>query len=91
MKKLLSVALCMLLSLTALAQSANLLSMARAELDKRGLSEAEVRTRLLENGIDVDSIPPSEYAYYQDRVLSILSQMEAEKRGTVAASTSTTG
>ncbi len=71
--------LCMVLSFTALAQSANMLSMARAELSKRGLNETEVRTRLLENGIDVDAISPSEYPAYQDRVLSILNQMQQEK------------
>lgn len=80
MKKLITVFLCALLSLMALAQPpANLLSMARAELNKRGLNETEVRVRLMENGIDVDAIPPSEYANYQDRVLSILNQMQAEK------------
>ena len=87
MKKIAMVFLCLLLSAVAFAQSANLLSMARAELDKRGLNEMEVRTRLLENGIDVDSIPPTEYANYQGRVLAILNQMQAEKNN-VAASTS---
>ena len=79
MKKFISVFLCALLSLAALAQSANMLSMARSELQKRGLNETEVRTRLLENGIDVDAISPSEYPAYQDRVLSILNQMQQEK------------
>ena len=79
MKKIVLAFLCMVLSLTALAQTANMMSMARAELQKRGLNEAEVRTRLLENGIDVDSIPPTDYPAYQDRVLSILNQMQAEK------------
>ncbi len=71
-----------------LAQSANLLSMARAELDKRGLTEAEVRARLLADGIDVDSIQPTEYANYQDRVLNILNQMQQEK---AAAKTANAG
>ena len=88
MKKIVSVLLCMLLTVVALAQSANLLSMARAELEKRGLNETEVRARLLENGIDVDSIPPSEYANYQGRVTAILNQMQAEKAGNVPASAS---
>ncbi len=86
MKKFISVLLCALISLTAFAQSANLLSMARAELQKRGLEEMEVRARLLENGIDVDAIPPTEYPNYQGRVLSILNQMQAEKAGNVPAS-----
>ena len=79
MKKIAMAILCAALSLAALAQSANMLSMARAELDKRGLNETEVRARLLENGIDVDSIQPTEYPAYQDRVLSILNQMQQEK------------
>ena len=64
MKKIVSVFLCALLSIAALAQPANLLSMARTELEKRGLNETEVRARLLENGIDVDSIQPTEYPAY---------------------------
>ena len=80
MKKIVTTLLCALIAVTALAQSANLLSMARAELDKRGLTEAEVRTRLLQNGIDVDSISPTEYPAYQDRVMKIINQMEEEKK-----------
>ena len=79
MKKIAMALLCALLSVAAYAQSANMLAMARAELDKRGLNETEVRARLLENGIDVDSIQPAEYPAYQDRVLSILNQMQQEK------------
>ena len=67
------------LPVAMLAQSASMMAMARAELEKRGLNETEVRARLLENGIDVDNIQPSEYANYQTRVLSILDQMQAEK------------
>ena len=81
MKKtiLLMLMLFALLPLTVLAQSPNMMSMARAELQKRGLDETEVRARLLEEGIDVDNIPPTEYANYQGRVTSILNQMQAEK------------
>ena len=39
MKRILMALTCILLSLTALAQSANMLSMARSELAKRGLDE----------------------------------------------------
>ena len=84
MKKILTAILCMTLSLSAFAQSANLLSMARSELTKRGLEESEVRTRLMEEGIDVDSIPPSEYASYQGRVMDIINRMQAEKAGLTA-------
>ncbi|MCR5409033.1 MAG: SLBB domain-containing protein [Bacteroidales bacterium] len=85
MKKILTAIACILLSLTALAQSANMLSLARAELAKRGLEENEVRTRLLEEGIDVDTIPPSEYPAYQTRVMEIINKMEAEKATSNAA------
>ena len=67
------------LPLAMLAQTPNMMAMARAELQKRGLNETEVRARLLENGIDVDNIPPAEYANYQGRVTAILNQMQAEK------------
>ena len=79
MKKFLTAILCVTVSLAAFAQSANMLSMARAELAKRGLEETEVRARLMEEGIDVDNIPPSEYANYQGRVMEIINKMQAEK------------
>lgn len=79
MRRLFLTLLCAFVSLSVLAQSASLLSMARGELARRGLAETEVRARLLQNGIDVDNIPPSEYAAYQDRVIAILEQMQAEK------------
>ena len=85
MKKILTVIACMFLSLTLFAQSANMLSMARAELDKRGLDETEVRNRLMSEGIDVDSIPPTEYANYQGRVMDVINKMQAEKAAAKAA------
>ena len=78
MKKILA-CLALMMPLLAYGQSASMMAMAQAELQKRGLNETEVRARLLENGIDVDNIPPTEYANYQDRVMSILNQMQAEK------------
>ena len=86
MKKVLAVLFAML-PMVAFAQSASMMAMAQAELQKRGLSETEVRTRLMEEGIDVDNIPPTEYANYQDRVMAILNRMQAEK---AAADTNTT-
>lgn len=82
MKKLL-LTLFVLLPLAVYGQSATMMSMAQAELQKRGLNEAEVRTRLLSEGIDVDNISPADYAGYQDRVLAILDQMQAEKAAKV--------
>lgn len=86
MKKVLAVLFAML-PMVAFAQSASMMAMAQAELQKRGLNETEVRTRLMEEGIDVDNIPPTEYANYQDRVMAILNRMQAEK---AAADTNTT-
>ena len=86
MKRILTVFACVLLSLTALAQSPNVMAMAQAELQKRGLNEQEVRARLLEEGIDVDAIPPTEYPAYQSRVMEILDKMQAEKSASRANS-----
>lgn len=85
MKKILTAVVCALISLSAFAQSANMLAMARTELAKRGLEETEVRARLMEEGIDVDNIPPTEYANYQGRVMEILNRMQAEKQAAAAA------
>ena len=91
MKKILA-CLAVLIPVVMFGQSAAMLSMAQAELQKRGLNETEVRTRLLEEGIDVDNIPPTEYANYQDRVLDILNKMQAEKNvADVAPAAATTG
>jgi len=68
-----------LLPFTMLAQMPDMMSMARSELQKRGLEETEVRARLLQEGIDVDNIPPTDYANYQGRVTEILNKMVAEK------------
>ena len=79
MKKLFAVLL-MMLPVVAFAQTnATMMAMAQAELQKRGLNEMEVRTRLMEEGIDVDNIAPTEYANYQGRVMEILNRMQAEK------------
>ena len=51
-----------------------------AELQKRGLTESEVRVRLLQKGIDLDNIPPAELPQYQTRVTAVLDELEAEKK-----------
>ena len=63
----------------------------RAELAKRGLSEMEARTRLLQNGIDLDRIPLNELPQYQGRITTILDQLVAEKRTAGTASGTPTG
>lgn len=91
MKKILA-CLAVLVPIVSFGQSAAMLSMARSELQKRGLNETEVRTRLMEEGIDVDNIPPTEYANYQDRVMAILNKMQAEKNvADVAPAAAATG
>lgn len=89
MKKTLLLALMFfaLLPLSLMAQAPNMMAMAQAELQKRGLTESEVRSRLLSEGIDVDNIPPTEYANYQSRITNILNQMQAEKASQKAAAT----
>ncbi len=67
------------LPITVLAQTPDMMAIARGELQKRGLNETEVRTRLYEEGIDIDNIPPAEYPSYQGRVTEILNKMVAEK------------
>lgn len=64
---------------------ANVLQMAQAELQKRGLNETEVRTRLLSEGIDIDNMTPAQYAASQPRVMAILDEMEAAKKASGSA------
>lgn len=61
------------------AQSAALMQLAQTELQKRGLNESEVRARLIQEGINVESIAPAEYPNYQSRVIAILDKMQQEK------------
>lgn len=51
-----------------------------AELQKRGLTESEVRVRLLQKGIDLENVPPAELPKYQERVTAVLDELEAEKK-----------
>jgi len=51
-----------------------------AELQKRGLTEGEVRARLLQKGIDLENIPPAELPQYQSRVTAVLDELQAEKK-----------
>ena len=84
MKKILTTLLMSFMLTAAFAQNATIMSLAQAELAKRGLNETEVRARLVQNGIDVDNLKPSDYASYQARIMQILDQMQAEKAGPAA-------
>ncbi|MFA5329279.1 MAG: SLBB domain-containing protein [Prolixibacteraceae bacterium] len=57
-----------------------IMAMVNAELQKRGLTEDEVRVRLLQKGIDLENIPTSELPQYQQRVVAVLDELEAEKK-----------
>ena len=60
--------------------SPGIMQMVTGELQKRGLSESEVRTRLLQKGIDLENVPPKELPQYQTRVTAVLDELEAEKK-----------
>lgn len=55
---------------------------AQAELDKRGISEEEVRTRMREKGFDLDNVDPTnteEVAKVQKALEETIAELEAEK------------
>jgi len=67
-----------------------IMQMASGELTKRGLTEDEVRTRLLQKGIDLETVPPAEYPQYQAKVIAVLDELEKEKKaGTTTAPAAT--
>jgi len=85
MKKQLLILILALVPSVMFAQSPAMLAMAQGELQKRGLTETEVRARLLQKGIDVDTIDPSQYADYQGQVMATLDELEAEKKSGASA------
>lgn len=89
---LLTLALFLSVSKITYAQIATpaIMAQVNAELQKRGLNEAEVRSRLLQEGIDLENIPPAELPQYQARVTAILDAMEAEKKAGTFTETTTT-
>lgn len=67
-------------TITVQAQaSPAIMAQVTAELQKRGLSESEVRVRLLQKGIDLENIPPAELPQYQGKVMAVLDELQAEK------------
>ena len=56
-----------------------------AELQKRGLTEAEVRVRLIQKGIDVENIPIDQLPKYKDQIIATLDELQAEKAAKDAA------
>lgn len=63
-----------------LAANPAVMQLVQAELNKRGLTETEVRARLLQEGINVDAIQPGEIESYRGRVTAILDKMQNEKK-----------
>ncbi|GMT46359.1 MAG: hypothetical protein IEMM0006_2191 [bacterium] len=61
-----------------------------AELQRRGLNEADVQARLLKEGIDFQNIPKAKWPQYQNKVLAILDKMQAEKKAAVNLADTTT-
>ena len=61
------------------AQDARQMELIRSELDARGLSETEVRTRLMREGINVDTMTPDQIAERRGEIEAILDQMQAER------------
>ena len=56
---------------------------ARAELQKRGISESELRTALLAKGIDLDKIDPtnaSEFQRVQRIIEETVTELEQKKK-----------
>lgn len=83
MKYILTLFICFITLLGFSQISAAQLQQARVELEKRGISEAEMRTKLLEKGIDIDKVDPSnpvELQRVQTAVEEVLKEIEAEKQ-----------
>lgn len=52
---------------------------AKAELQKRGLTEDEVRQKLLEKGIDIDNIRPDQLPELENTLAAVLQELEQAK------------
>lgn len=73
-----------LLNLTVIAQSKNvLLDKAYTEIEKRGITEEELKTKLEARGLDIEELKemePEEAMRYQDEVEGAIKELEAEKQ-----------
>ena len=68
-----------------LRPSPAIMAQINAELQKRGLTEAEVRVRLIQKGIDVENIPIDQLPKYKDQIIATLDELQAEKAAKNAA------
>lgn len=57
---------------------------AREQLERRGIDEADLKARLLTEGIDVDNMSPEELLEAQPRIEAVLAAMEAEQGNALA-------
>lgn len=80
MKYIISVFLVLICSFTLSAQVTPAQeAAARAELQRRGLSEDEVRAKLMERGIDIDNVKPEQLPTLQPILEEVIKELEAEK------------
>ena len=82
MKKIIGILLLILIS-TVIVEAQITEEIARQELKKRGLDEQEVRQKLLERGINIDNIDPTnpvEVQMVEQALQEIAAEMEKEKR-----------
>ena len=52
---------------------------AREELKRRGIDESEVRTRLMQRGIDLDNVTPEQLPSLQPTLEAVIQEIEQEK------------
>jgi protein involved in polysaccharide export with SLBB domain len=50
----------------------------RDELKKRGISENELRSRLIQKGVVLENIPPSQITRYRSTILETIAELEVE-------------
>ncbi|MFK7937243.1 MAG: SLBB domain-containing protein, partial [Saprospiraceae bacterium] len=91
MKHILTILFCFF-SIIAFSQVPSVyLAQAQAELDKRGITEAQMRAKLEQKGINIDTVDPTnsaEVQQVQQAVEEALRELEAEKK---AATPNTSG
>ncbi|MEL7376044.1 MAG: SLBB domain-containing protein [Bacteroidota bacterium] len=57
----------------------------QTELNERNIDEAELRSRLLARGIDIDNIAPEDLPAIQPEIEAVIAELEAENRASAAA------
>ncbi len=74
----------MIATATVYAQEINP-AMVSSELSKRGLTEEEVRAKLLEKGIDIDHVAPEQLPALEGQIKAAIDELEAEKKAKAKA------